>query len=160
MAVLQLDHVASPSFDPAATHRFYTELVGARLALAVDGVTSTGRHYLVVEYALANTRLAFLTYAGMRRIADDGLPEDIRHVAFNVSDASELRDWHDRFAAAGVRTWTETHGHDDLHVYALDPNGMALEFALPWVSDEAVTSVAQRAAETTVATWVAAHAAR
>ena len=48
MAVLQLDHVASPSFDPAATHRFYTELVGARLALAVDGVTSTGRHYLVV----------------------------------------------------------------------------------------------------------------
>jgi catechol 2,3-dioxygenase-like lactoylglutathione lyase family enzyme len=160
VAVLHLDHVASPSFDPAATHRFYTELVGARLALAVDGVTSTGQYYLVVEYALGNTRLAFLTYAGMRRIADDGLPEDIRHVGFNVGDASELRDWHRRFAGAGVRTWTETHGNDDLHVYALDPNGMALEFALPWLSDEAAASAAERAAEATVAKWAAAHAAR
>jgi catechol 2,3-dioxygenase-like lactoylglutathione lyase family enzyme len=159
MAELRLDHVASPSFNPAATHRFYTELVGARLALAIDGVTSTGQPYLVVEYALANTRLAF-TYAGMQRIADDGLPEDIRHVAFNVGETSELRDWERRFTAAGVRTWTETHGSDDVHVYAVDPNGLALEFALPWSADEAAAGADERAAEATVARWAAAYAAR
>jgi len=156
MTELRLDHVASPSFDPAATHRFYTDLVGARLVLAIDGVTDDGQAYLVVEYAFAGIRLAFLTYAGMRAPVIDGLPEDIRHVAFNVSDAASLHEWKQRFVDAGVRTWSERHGSDDVHVYALDPNGLALEFALPWESE----NTASGTAEATVVAWAAEHGYR
>jgi catechol 2,3-dioxygenase-like lactoylglutathione lyase family enzyme len=31
-----IDHVAHPSFDAAATHRFYTGVLGARLKTAVS----------------------------------------------------------------------------------------------------------------------------
>ena len=149
-AVIRLDHVANPSFDPAATHAFYTGVLDAPLTLAVSGVADDGARYLVVEYAFGGVSLAFLTYAGMRR-GDDGLPDDIRHVAFTVHDAAELERWTARFAAAGVQTRTELHAEGDPHVYAFDPNGVVLEFALP---DLTGAGTAERAAATLRA-WLA-----
>jgi catechol 2,3-dioxygenase-like lactoylglutathione lyase family enzyme len=151
-ALVRLDHVANPSFDPAATHRFYTEVLAAPLTLAASGTGDDGVDYLVVEYAFGGISLAFLTYEGMQRV-DDGLPDDIRHVAFTVHDAVELERWQARFVAAGVPFRTELHGEDDPHVYAFDPNGVVLEFALPRLAG---AGTAERAAAT-LADWLASH---
>jgi catechol 2,3-dioxygenase-like lactoylglutathione lyase family enzyme len=150
--LVRLDHIANPSFDPSATHRFYTEVLAAPLTLASSGSGDDGVGYLVVEYAFGGVSLAFLTYEGMRRV-DDGLPDDIRHIAFTVHDATELERWKARFAAAGVPFRTELHGDGDPHVYAFDPNGVVLEFALPWLAG---AGNAERAAET-LAEWLASR---
>jgi catechol 2,3-dioxygenase-like lactoylglutathione lyase family enzyme len=128
---LQIDHVASPSFDPAATHRFYTEIFGARVAVAASGTTDSDQRWLVVEYAIGDTQLAFLTYEGMQAPSGGDLPDDIRHVAFNVTDVDELWRWRAVFDAAKVPYRIEYHGNDDPHIYAFDPNGLVLELALP-----------------------------
>ncbi len=36
-----IDHVAHPSFDAAATHRFYADVLGAQLKVAFSGESST-----------------------------------------------------------------------------------------------------------------------
>jgi catechol 2,3-dioxygenase-like lactoylglutathione lyase family enzyme len=151
-ALVRLDHIANPSFDPAATHRFYTEVLGAPLTLAASGAGDDGKGYLVVEYAFGGVSLAFLTYEGMRRV-DDGLPDDIRHIAFTVHDAAELERWRAHFVAGNVPHRTETHGENDPHVYAFDPNGVVLEFALPWLAG---AGTAERAAAT-LGEWLASH---
>jgi len=150
--LLRLDHVANPSFDPAATHRFYTEVLAAPLTLATSGTGDDGVRYLVVEYAFGGVSLAFLTYEGMRRV-DDGLPDDIRHIAFTVHDAVELERWRARFVAGSVPFRTEMNAENDQHVYAFDPNGVVLEFALPRLAG---AGAAERATAT-FAEWLASH---
>jgi catechol 2,3-dioxygenase-like lactoylglutathione lyase family enzyme len=147
--MIRVEHVANPSFDPAATHRFYHDLLEAPLTLALTGTGDDGVAWLVVEYAFGGVSLAFLTYAGMTRV-DDGLPDDIRHVAFTVHDAAEADRWAQRFEAAGVRWKSELHD-DDPHVYVYDPNGVVLEFAAPYLAG---AGSAEHAAAT-LAAWIA-----
>ncbi|BDE06313.1 hypothetical protein WPS_15890 [Vulcanimicrobium alpinum] len=109
---MRLDHIASPSFDPAATHRFYTELLDAVLTFAVSGNAGAQR-WLLVEYALGDTTLASLTYAGMTPPRGGDLPDDIRHVAFSVADANGLERRRAAFSDAGVRFKVELHAPDD-----------------------------------------------
>lgn len=109
---MRLDHIASPSFDPAATHRFYTELLDAVLTFAVSGNAGAQR-WLLVEYALGDTTLASLTYAGMTAPRGGDLPDDIRHVAFSVADANGLERRRAAFSDAGVRFKVELHAPDD-----------------------------------------------
>ena len=147
--LVRLDHVANPSFDPAATHRFYREFLGAPLTAAASGTSEDGTRWLVVEYAFGGVSLAFLTYAGMTR-ASDGLPDDVRHVAFFAHDVNEVERWAERCAAAGVRWKREVHGPGDPHVYAYDPNGVVLEFSAPYLAG---ADAPERAAAT-LAAWI------
>ena len=153
---LRVNHVASPSYDPAATHRFYTTVIGGRLVVAASGTTESGQRWLVVEYAIGDTQLAFLTYEGMTPPSGGDLPDDIRHIAFNVADDAELERWRATFQAAKVPFRLEHHGENDPHVYAYDPNGLVLEFALRW---ERTAASAAHAADV-IDEWFAHRAAR
>ena len=125
-----IDHLAHASFDVAATHRFYTEVLGARLATAFDGDSPEwNARYLLAEYDLHGARLDFFTYTGIGRPAPDGLPRDIRHVGITVPPAmlAELRG---RLESHAVEYWVEHHdGPDDVHLYVPDPNGLVLELS-------------------------------
>jgi hypothetical protein len=57
--------------------------------------------------------------------------------------------------AAGVTFRLELHGEGDPHVYAFDPNGVVLEFALPGLAG---AGTAEHAAAT-LAEWLATSAA-
>src|SRR5438876_7287348 len=107
-----LDHLAFPSFDPQATHRFYSEIMGFPLVFAMDGDSpSWKKKYLLTAYAIGDDRfLDFFSYEGMRRPKKDALPIDIRHVAFSVDSQAEVKAWRKRLDRHRVSYWTEEHG--------------------------------------------------
>ncbi len=127
-----IDHVAHPSFDPGATHRFYAEVLGARLKAALGGESAQwNARYLLAAYELEGAELDFFTYDGMVRPQPDDLPPDIRHVGLAVASSEDLARVRARLDEHAAPYWTETHdGDDDLHLYATDPNGLVLEFSL------------------------------
>lgn len=131
-------HVALVTRDTKATHEFYTEATGFRLAKVEVGPTPTGgwsKHFfyeLDGEGMIAFWELHDDTVPAEHStaIADGlGLPTWSNHVAFTATDREAL----DRHRAR----WVE-HGHDVLEVdhewcisiYTLDPNGVMVEFCL------------------------------
>jgi catechol 2,3-dioxygenase-like lactoylglutathione lyase family enzyme len=145
-----VSHLALPSFDAAATHRFCTEVLGLPLADAASGRSPEwgDRAFLHTAYALpSGARLTYFDVESMTRPPDDGLPRDVRHVA---SEADVLA-WRARIERFGVAVVTEQHG-PHTSIYFDDPNGTRLEItADPQYVDPAR---AQRAAGL-VAAWIA-----
>jgi glyoxylase I family protein len=126
-----IDHVAHPSFDVAATHRFYAELLGARLKFALSGDSPEwNASYLLAAYELEGCELDFFSYVGITRPSPDGLPRDIRHVGIALSSAADLARVRERLNRDGIAYWTERHDDDHEHLYATDPNGLVLEFSV------------------------------
>ncbi len=143
---MTLDHLALPSFDPDATHRFYTKVMGFPLVFALDRTSSAWkRRYLLTAYAIGDGRfLDFFTYEGIVRPPPDDLPKDIRHIAFAVDSHATVEAWRARAVAHGVEHFTEDHG-DDVHLYLFDPNGHLLEVKAgldaPFMTMEATSSL-------------------
>lgn len=127
-----IDHVAHPSFDVAATHRFYTDVLGARLKTASSGESAAwNARYLLAGYEFEGAELDFFSFAGIVRPPPDGLPEDIRHVGIAVSTATELARMRARLDEHAVAYWVEHHdGDEGEHVYVRDPNGLLIELSV------------------------------
>jgi catechol 2,3-dioxygenase-like lactoylglutathione lyase family enzyme/predicted N-acetyltransferase YhbS len=130
MDSFSIDHVAFPCFDVAATHRFYTEVLGAALHLAQSGPAPTWNAdaYLLLAFKLpGGAVLDFFAFDGITRPAPDDLPKDIRHVALRVPTRADVEAVRRRCERASVPFWLEAHGEHDVHLYATDPNGLVLE---------------------------------
>jgi catechol 2,3-dioxygenase-like lactoylglutathione lyase family enzyme len=127
-----IDHVAHPSFDVAATHRFYTDALGARLKSALTGDSPEwGARFLLAAYELEGAELDFFSFEGIVRPQPDGLPKDIRHVGIAVAEAGELARVRARLDEHAVTYWVERHdGDDDEHLYVRDPNDLVIEFSV------------------------------
>jgi catechol 2,3-dioxygenase-like lactoylglutathione lyase family enzyme len=127
MTHLAIDHLAFPSWDVAATHDFYTRVLGFAFAGASRGDDGWGHGaFLHFGYRLGDAVLTFFDVEGFAR-PDDGLPADLRHIALRVESFEAVEDWHDRLRAAKTHCWTEQHGAAR-SVYVDDPNGIAIEF--------------------------------
>lgn len=128
---VRIDHVAHPSFDTLATHRFWTKVMGCALVHAQSGTSEQwNARYLLTAYGLgAAGTIDFFEIDGVTRPPDDGLPKDVRHVAFAMGTREEVDEWEARLAEAGVEFWTEMHADGDPHVYVTDPNGLVVEIS-------------------------------
>lgn len=158
-----VNHVAYQTLDLAATHDFYTRLLGCRLAGAIrsPGITSTSGEksppFLHVFYETGNGEcLAFFALEGEFERRDDGLPAFTRHLALGVREAEDLVRWHDELTAAGVEV-SATIDHDGIwqSIYVWDPNGIRLE--LTYQSRPLTQTDADEAAEA-LRRWLAEHA--
>ncbi len=131
MPTATLDHLAFPSFDAAATHRFYTEVMGLPLVRASSGVSAQWRRpYLLFAYALSNgTTLGFFEFDGIERPGSDGLPRDIRHVGLNVASPNEFDRWLAKLERYCVEYAIERH-IDGRHAFFCDPNGVMFEITV------------------------------
>jgi len=131
MSRLRSDHYAFPCFDVAATDRFYRDVMGFPLVLAMSGPSPEwGGDFLLIAYAAGDGRcLDFFSFRGLRRPPADGLPDDIRHVAFTAGSARAVARWKLRLAERDVAYRIEDHGEGDEHLYFADPNGLMLEIA-------------------------------
>jgi glyoxylase I family protein len=130
---MAIDHLAFPAFDVSATHRFYTETLGGSLLAAFSGTSPEwgGKKYLMAIYELPQgEQVVFFSFAGIARPPSDGLPRDIRHVAFTAPSKKALLDWKKRFRVEGVSFWEENHG-DQQSIYFIDPNDIVLEMTYP-----------------------------
>jgi len=124
-----IDHVAHPSFDAAATHRFYSEVLGARLKAAFSGDSSEwNARYLLAAYDLEGVQIDFFTFEGITRPQPDGLPRDIRHVGLTVPSPDDVARLRQRVEAQAVDHWIEER--DGEHLYVCDPNGLIIEFSV------------------------------
>ncbi|MYS85628.1 VOC family protein [Embleya scabrispora] len=159
-----LNHLAYQTRDLAATHRFWTDAVGAKLAGAVreeSRTTSSGEvtaPFLHVFYALASGEcIAFFDVAKDYAPVPDGLEWWTRHVALAVDSVAEVDAMAEQIRRHGV----EVRGpidHDGVwySVYCFDPNGVHLE-----ITHQSRPLTEQDAAEARTAfdAWLADRAA-
>jgi catechol 2,3-dioxygenase-like lactoylglutathione lyase family enzyme len=117
---VRVDHLACPCFDIGATHRFWTEVMGAPLVHA-----QSGKRWLLLAFDFAGVLVDYFVIAGEERPPSRGRDE-IRHYGLAVGSPAEVSAWKARIAASGAEMWTEDHGNDE-HVYFFDPSGNLFE---------------------------------
>jgi catechol 2,3-dioxygenase-like lactoylglutathione lyase family enzyme len=140
-------HVAVATRDLAATHRFYTEVMGFTLAKVVAAPSpepgAWARH---VFYDTGDGLIAFWDLHGDYPDFEPalsgamGLPVWVNHLAFRATDPAHLDACRQR--------WLD-HGHDVMEVdhefcvsiYTMDPNGTMVE----WCMDTRAFTPADRA---------------
>jgi catechol 2,3-dioxygenase-like lactoylglutathione lyase family enzyme len=141
-------HVALATRDMEATHRFYTDVMGFRLAKVVAAPTPEGgwaKHAFYETAEEGGAMIAFwdLHVESLRDFPTDlnksiGLPGWVNHLAFDAPGLDDL--------AAHCRRWQE-HGHTVLEldhgfcrsIYTTDPNGITVEFCCttrPFTAEE------------------------
>ena len=149
----RLNHVAYPTFDTAATVRFYTEVLGFRLVDAVREERGP-KPFLHTFFAMESGEIiAFFDIVGEEKPARDSLPQWVRHLALSVDSPETLAAWKERLEAHGLRV-TGPIDHDGVwsSIYFPDPNGVTLE--LTYQARALNEADAARAADM-VATWTA-----
>lgn len=149
----RLNHVAYPTFDTAATVRFYTEVMGFRLVDAVHDETGP-RPFLHTFFAMGSGEvIAFFDIPGLEKPKRDGMPPWVRHLALSVDSPETLAAWKTRLEAHGLQV-TGPVDHDGVwsSIYFMDPNAVTLE--LTYQARELNDADARRAAEM-VARWTA-----
>ena len=155
---LRLNHVAYPTFDTAATVRFYTEVMGFRL---VDAVREDGgpKPFLHTFFATESGEIiAFFDIVGEQKPERDSLPPWVRHLALSVDSKETLAAWKDRLEAHGLKV-TGPIDHDGVwsSIYFPDPNGVTLELTH---QARALTDADADRAVDMVAAWTAERASR
>jgi len=159
MTTLSLDHVAVPVRDVAAARRFYEEVLGLPLAVAMSGDDWDGRAWILLFFDLADGRqVALSSFDGPARTAERGWPADARHYAFGADD---LAPWRARLTAAGAAFWEEDHGAQR-SLFLRDPDDTVIEITCPPTPKLARSaSVEGRAAADRIAReWIARPSAK
>lgn len=155
-AELKLDHVAIPVGDAAATHKFYTEVLGLPLLDAIDGDDWGGFPWLMMIFAAADNRqLALIAFKG-GEYGKSKLPNDSRHYAFSVADRAQLAAWKKKLDAANVKFSEEDHGTQQ-SIYFEDPNGIVLEITAPASASGAKPN---RGAAAAIDAWIDRYSAQ
>ncbi len=132
-------HLAFASRDTRATHDFYSRAVGFRLAKVEVIRTPDGgwaRHFFY-ELSPGGPMLAFWELHDESIPADHptaisealGLPAWVNHVAFAAESREDLDAHRDRLLRFGNDVLEIDHGWC-VSIYALDPNGILVEFCL------------------------------
>lgn len=130
-------HVAITTRDPEATHAFYSEVMGFKLA-RVEAIPAIGggwaRHLF---YDTGNGEcLAVWDIHDNPEVPAEfdpsisrglGLPSWTNHIAFAAADLDALRATRDRWRAHGYDVLQVDHGWCT-SIYLDDPNGIAVEF--------------------------------
>src|SRR5882757_2146053 len=133
---ISMNHLAYPTWDSAATYRFYTEVLGCPFiaAIQVDAVPSTGdpTPFLHTFYGLSSGGcIAFFEVDGLERPQPDGVPSWLRHVALDVESVGDLERWREHLLAHGVDTvGAVDHDGTWTSLYLFDPNGVRIELTV------------------------------
>lgn len=131
---MRLDHVAHPTRDPQQTHRFYSQVMGLKLAQAY-----AGRELLLVYTLPEGGNLAFSASRDDLSSASTDLPWERHHVGLTLSTRAEFDSW-----LARLKQFSVPHQViDDERIYFSDPDGMVLELEV-----ESSTPVDPRAIDT------------
>ncbi|AUX22263.1 glyoxalase [Sorangium cellulosum] len=137
---MSVHHVALATADLAATHRFYTQVMGFRLVKVLttpyEGSRDGGwaRHAFYETSEPGGSLLAFwdLHEEALRgRFRTDlstalGLPVWVNHVAFTAPTEAFYKEMLARWLAHGL-TVTEVDHDFCRSIYTMDPNGIMIE---------------------------------
>lgn len=132
------NHVALATADIDATHRFYTEAMGFRLAKVVAAPTPSGQGW--ARHAFYDCGGGeFMAFWDMHDVTIPavtgdlskslGLPSWVNHLAWNAPDEAAFSAARDRWLAHGIPVAEIDHGFCR-SIYTDDPNGIMVEFCL------------------------------
>ena len=134
---MRIDHVAHPSRDPHATHRFYHDVLGLKLAQAYAGKE------LLLIYALpGGGSLALATARDWTPAPADNTAWERSHVGLTVPTRAEFDAWLQRLKERAI----PYRLIDDERLYFSDPDGLVLELevAAPASVDPAADEILAR----------------
>ena len=134
-----LNHAAWVTHDVAATHEFYTRIMGMELASTVidDSVPSTGDAfpYFHIFFRMKDgSTFAFFEAPGLPPPAKSTHPayDIFNHVALQVDTPEEVHRWYEWLKQNNIDVIGPTdHKGMILSIYFHDPNGVRLEITTP-----------------------------
>jgi len=131
-------HVSLATRDLAATHRFYTELMGFELVHVQTGPTpddggwgrlafyDTGGNGMMSFWELHDHHIGTEYETDLSESV--GLPIWVNHLAFDAPTLADLEARRQCWQAHGIAVLELDFGHS-LSIYALDPNRILVEFS-------------------------------
>lgn len=133
-----LNHLAFPTFDPAATVHFYGETLGLPLVQTMQ-VKAWGPEYqkdfVHFFFDIGNDDcLAFFYYFGQDPYHDDRLPPLLdlgKHVALHVESDEMLNEYQRRLESGGYSIDMRVTHETVESIYVRDPNNILVEIARP-----------------------------
>lgn len=144
-----VDHAAFPTFDPAATVRFYRDILGFPV---VHAICATGwgpedhPDFIHFFFDIGNgDRIAFFYYFGLKPFSDRGLgdawaglAEDVpvffarsRHMAIHVQTQDDLLEYRRRLDDSEWPCEMQILHETIESIYVHDPNGYFVEITRP-----------------------------
>lgn len=141
-----VDHVAYPTFDPAATVRFYRDVLGFPVVHSICAAgwgPSEHPDFIHFFFDIGNDdRLAFFYYFGLEplgggprgdaysRFAEDAPQFFIasRHLAIHVDSDEALTEYQRRLDSSSWPTEMRLQHETIESIYTHDPNGYMIEF--------------------------------
>jgi catechol 2,3-dioxygenase-like lactoylglutathione lyase family enzyme len=143
-----VDHAAFPTFDPAATVRFYHDILGFPIVHSVCAVGwGPQDHPDFVHFFFdigQGDRIAFFYYFGLAPLSEPGrdayathgaqVPgffRDSRHLALHVDSVEVLEEYARRLEVAGEKVEMRIQHETIESIYTHDPNGYLVEFTCP-----------------------------
>ena len=158
----RLHHSAYPSKDLEATRRFYEDLLGLPLVATwceQDNIFGKDRTYCHVFFGIADGgALAFFQFADKddeREFVPDIPQTPFLHLALKTDRATQDAAWQ-RLQTAGYKEpdiFVLDHGYCR-SIYARDPNGMLVEFAVDADNVQAIVASQRAKAHTELARWL------
>jgi catechol 2,3-dioxygenase-like lactoylglutathione lyase family enzyme len=143
-------HVALATKDTAATHAFYTDVMGFELKKVVAAPTpgghggwskhffyDTGSEGMIAFWELHDDKIGDGYRTDLGRSL--GLPGWVNHLAFDAPTMEDLERHRERWRSHGITVAQVDHGFC-VSIYATDPNGVMVEFShttRPFTDDEA-----------------------
>ena len=136
-----LHHNAYRCRDSEETRRFYEDLLGLRLASAVElSATKTGRPIKALHTFYEMADHSFLAFFEVMGDEHEGMFEPksdfVLHIALEIPDVPTLTNYKEKAVAAGV----EVRGPSDhgviQSIYLRDPNGYVIELTARVKRDE------------------------
>ena len=129
--MLRTDHIVFPVWDAKASLDFYRDVMGFALVDTHSGADWGGYPWLMMFFNAGDGReIVLVSLRAAGRPPADGLPHDVRHLAFSEGSVAHLEGWRRKLRRAGVAFWEETHG-PQRSLYFEDPNGTVLEITAP-----------------------------
>ena len=133
-----LNHAAWVTHDVAATHDFYTRIMGMEIASTVidDKVPSTGDSfpYFHIFFKMKDgSTLAFFEAPGLPPPAKSTHPayDIFTHIALEVASPEDVRTWHAWLKQNDIDIVGPTDHGIIYSIYFYDPNGVRLEITTP-----------------------------
>jgi catechol 2,3-dioxygenase-like lactoylglutathione lyase family enzyme len=145
-------HIALATRDLAATHRFYTEVMGFRVIKVVVAPTpeekgwakhvfyDTGNGEMIAFWDIHDADIEAGAWTGdLSKVI--GLPEWVNHVAFDAPTLDDLEARKQHWREHGLTVMEIDHGFCT-SIYASDPNDILVEFCCTTraFTDEEVTT--------------------
>lgn len=145
---LSVDHLALRIYDAAATHRFYSEVLGLPLVGALSGPDWEGKPWLMMMYEIADGRQ--LVLCALRGVKRPLAKDDVTHYAMSVATKADQDAWRERLERHEVPYREENHGAQK-SIYFEDPNGITLEITTP---DSKRATLPDAGAQQLVRRWI------